>query len=153
MPAQRLQRFEGRLFTEDGCLFMVVGVDDAAGTARISCRLDGHLQIIDMPLADVARRIGACTAVVMDNLNSPETQKRLQESKDGWYFTAREGKQGPFATASEAASQLCRYILRMQTVPVPAMPRTGTPLARDVASAPLPRRRVADARSGVSHHV
>ncbi|MEZ5595661.1 MAG: DUF6316 family protein [Pseudomonadales bacterium] len=150
MPAQRLQRFEGRLFTEDGCLFMVVGVDDAAGTARISCRLDGHLQIIDMPLADVARRIGACTAVVMDNLNSPETQKRLQESKDGWYFTAREGKQGPFATASEAASQLCRYILRMQTGPQ-STPRAPTPPTFDGAR--IPQRRIADSRATIETRV
>lgn len=111
-----LSRLEGRLFTESGCLFLVVSVDEAAGTARVSGRIDGSVQVMVMPLAEVARRVAASTGVILDNLNAPEHDERLMHAADGWYFAAREGRIGPFPTREEAARGLAGYVLSMQTV-------------------------------------
>ena len=108
-----LRRFEGRLFAEGGCLFMVVHVDEAAEVARVTCRVDGQTQVIQMPLPEVARRLS--TGLVLDNLNGPETTRRLLRRKDGWYFSAREGQMGPFDSEKSAGRELVRYILCMQT--------------------------------------
>ncbi|MEQ8860748.1 MAG: DUF6316 family protein [Pseudomonadales bacterium] len=138
--AKPLGRFEGRLFAEGGCLFMVVHADEAAGTARVSCRVDRQTQVIDMPLAHVAKRVSTGAQLVLDNLNGPESTRRIRKSKDGWHFSTREGQMGPFATEQEAARQLGRYILCMQTEPpVRKGPRRAEPAKR-----PAPGRRSED---------
>lgn len=109
-----LGRFEGRLFVEDGCLFMVVAADEATEKARVSCRIDGQTQVIEMPLADVARRVAASAGVILDNLNAPESARRIHEGDDGWYVSSREGRMGPFATHKEAGHELVKHILCMQ---------------------------------------
>jgi hypothetical protein len=111
-----LARFEGRLFAEGGCLFLVVYANEATGTARVTCRLDGQLQVIEMPLAEVAKRVSSSTGLILDNLHGPETEKRIVEQDGGWYFHAREGRIGPFMTRKEAGGKLARYILSMQLV-------------------------------------
>lgn len=111
-----LARFEGRLFAEGGCLFLVVYANEATGEARVTCRLDGQLQVIDMPLVEVARRVSSSTGLILDNLNGPETEKRIVEQDGQWYFQAREGRMGPFPSRKETGRQLVRYILSMQLV-------------------------------------
>ncbi|HEX7036666.1 MAG TPA: DUF6316 family protein [Pseudomonadales bacterium] len=124
-----LSRFEGRLFTEGGCLYMVVKVDEAAGTARVSGRIGGRVQVVERPLHDVTRRVAASTGVILDNLNAPDNEERLTHASDGWYFTAREGRIGPFPSREEAARRLAGYVLSMQTAPGaprgPALPARG----------------------------
>ncbi len=112
-----LGRFEGRLFAEGGCLFMVVRADEAAGTARVSVRVDRQTQVIDMPLPEVAKRVSSGAQLVLDNLNGPDSVRRIKKQQDGWHFTTREGLMGPYDSEQDAARQLGRYILCMQTEP------------------------------------
>ncbi len=109
-----LARFEGRLFAEGGCLFLVVHVDEDRGVARVTCRVDGHSQAVDMPLSEVARRICTGHALMLDNLNSRATERRVLEEGDGWYFASREGRMGPFGSRDECSRELVRYVLSMQ---------------------------------------
>lgn len=111
-----LARVEGRLFSEAGCLFLVVHADEAAGLARVTCRMDGQVQVVEMPLSDVVKRVASSTGLMLDNLNAPETARRIFEEQDGWYFTSREGRIGPFGSRKRAGHQLVSYILSMQTV-------------------------------------
>jgi len=141
----RTKRFEGRLFAESGCLFMVVAVDEPEGKARVSCRLDGQSVVLDMPLAEVSRRISASSGIQLDNLNSPDSRRRLQRLDDGWHFTSREGLMGPYPTEKDAARELARYVLSRQTDGLQTAPNS-----REAAPAPgsgtanTPRRRSAD---------
>jgi hypothetical protein len=108
-----LHRFEGRLFAEGGCLFMVVHTDEAAESARVTCRFGDHTEVLDMPLAEVARRVSAAP-LSLDNLTGPKAEKRLVEQANGWYFAAREGLMGPHESRQEASRALARYVLSMQ---------------------------------------
>lgn len=134
------KRLEGRLFAEGGCLFMVVSTNGSEGTARVSCRLDGHQQIIEMPLLEVTRRVGSSSRLILDNLSGPESARRILDKKDGWYFSTREGLMGPYASGEEAASALGRYILSMQSV----APSAEDPL-NPAEAAQQPGRRASDA--------
>lgn len=110
----RLGRFEGRLFAEGGCLFLVVHADEATDMARVTCRIDGQRQVVDMPLAEVAQRVASNTGLILDNLNGPESKRRIFHRHDGWYFSAREGEMGPFPSQQDARRKLVTYILSMQ---------------------------------------
>ena len=110
-----MKRFEGRLFAEGGCLFMVLSTDETSGTAQVSCRMDGQQLVLEMPLVEVSRRVASSNGLILDNLNSPESRKRLSETDEGWCFTTREGTEGPFETREEAARELGRYVLSRQT--------------------------------------
>lgn len=114
MTDTRLRRFEGRLFTDDGILFLVVAADHATETARVSCRVEGTTQVVDMPLSEVARRLTARPDLKLDNLNGPNAARRIVCQDGEWFFTAREGLQGPFDTSDAAKHGLARHILRMQ---------------------------------------
>ncbi len=111
------RRLEGRLFAEAGTMFMVLDADDRAGTARVSCRLDGEQQVVEMPLAEAVRRISTASTLILDNMNSPESLRRISRQGDHWYFASREGSIGPYLSKTDAAHNLCRYILAMQTTP------------------------------------
>jgi hypothetical protein len=112
-----MKRFEGRLFAEGGCLFMVLSTDESSNTAQVSCRMEGQQLVLDMPLNQVSRRVASSTGLLLDNLNSPESRKRLMETDEGWCFTTREGTMGPYETREDAARELGRYVLSMQTGP------------------------------------
>jgi hypothetical protein len=133
---KRVGRLEGRLFADDGCLFMVLGVDEEQGLATVSCRVAGTRQVVEMPIDQVYQRISSERALILDNLNGSETLRRVHEGEDGWYFVSREGAQGPFVSKDVAANQLCRYILTMQTrtMEAPAVtrpsPNRGAPRRR-----------------------
>ena len=113
---RRLERIEGRLFTEGGCLFLVVSVDTNAGAARVSCRVDGKTQIFEMPLAEVTQRVSSGANLILDNLNAPDSVKRIRQKDGVWFFAAREGQIGPYDSQEQARQELVKYILSMQTV-------------------------------------
>lgn len=112
----RLNRYEGRLFAESGTLFMVVQADAENDAARVSYRVKDETHVIEMPLSEVAKRVSAGSNLILDNLNSPESAKRLLEQEDGWYFASREGEIGPYESKADAGQAMGRYILSMQSV-------------------------------------
>jgi len=117
---------------------MVVAVNESEGSARVSCRLDGQSVVLDMPLADVSRRITASAGIQLDNLNGPETKRRLLLEDDAWHFTTREGRMGPYPTQKDAARELARYVLRMQSDPNAPKKSAAVPPGSG------PRRRTSD---------
>ncbi len=136
---KRVGRLEGRLFADDGCLFMVLNVDDEQGIATVSCRVAGTRQVLDMPIDHVYQRISSERSLILDNLNSADTLRRVFEETDGWHFVSREGNMGPFDSKDTAANQPCRYILSMQTL------AAETPLSlRPSPNRGSPRRRTED---------
>lgn len=106
-----LGRLEGRLFVEAGRLCMVVEVDEEAGIGRVSTRIDGTQQVIEMPIAEVGRRISLGANLVLDNVSESELAKRIVRKKDGWFFSAREGLQGPYRSGEEAEKRLTQHVL------------------------------------------
>lgn len=134
-----LSRFEGRLFAEGGCLFLVVHVDQATGIGRVTCRIDDVTQVTELPLAEIARRVSQGAELILDNLNGPQAVQRLLRRKGGWYFSSREGEIGPFDSKQEAGQQLARYILSMQSQGSPRRGATRFGARReDLAAAPQP---------------
>ncbi len=109
-----MNRLEGRLFTESGTLFMVVHADEANDKAQVSFRVNEQTQVLDLPFSEAAARVAKGANLILDNLNSPESAKRILEMKDGWYFASREGEIGPYESKEEAGQRLGRYILSMQ---------------------------------------
>lgn len=134
------RRLEGRLFAEAGTMFMVLDADDRSGIARVSCRLDGEQQVVEMPLAEVVRRISTASSLILDNMNSPDSLRRITRQGDSWYFASREGAIGPYASKSEAAQNLCRYILTMQTTPPSARPTAQSITVDEIPRASTRRR-------------
>lgn len=109
-----LNRLEGRLFVEQGMLFYVLHVDSKTGMARVSVREDGKQSVVEMPVHEIGAKVGACTQLTLDGLQSPQTEKRVFEGKDGWYYKAREGEFGPFDDESTAKKELKNYIIKVQ---------------------------------------
>jgi hypothetical protein len=144
------KRFEGRLFAEGGCLFMVLATDPAEGTAQVSCRMDGQQLVIDMPLTEVSKRISSSTSLVLDNLNGPDTKQRIIEQENGWCFSAREGLMGPYPSEQEAARALGRYILSMQTVTPAGEKAPAAPVERSTGSSSAHQRRSSDVPENVT---
>ena len=114
--SRNLNRLEGRLFTESGTLFMVVHADEANDQAQVSFCINEETQVLDLPFSEAAARVAKGANLILDNLNSPESAKRILEMKDGWYFASREGEMGPYESKEEAGQRLGRYILSMQEI-------------------------------------
>lgn len=114
MPSTRL---EGRLFTRDGQLCMVVEVDTEQGTARVSCPDQDKPQVIEVPICEVVERLSATPNLRLDGLNSDSTANRIVQRDEGWFFTSREGLQGPYDSDTRAHQALGAYILHSQEVP------------------------------------
>jgi hypothetical protein len=113
---RQLNRLEGRLFTKSGTLFLVVHADEASDTAQVSFCVNEETQVLDLPFSEAAARVASGASLILDNLNSPESVRRILEMKDGWYFASREGEMGPYPSREEAGQQLGRYILSMQEI-------------------------------------
>ena len=111
-----MNRLEGRLFTKSGTLFMVVHADEANDKAQVSFRINDETQVLELPFTEAAARVAKGANLILDNLNSPESAKRILEMKDGWYFASREGEMGPYESKEEAGQRLGRYILSMQEI-------------------------------------
>ena len=103
MHATNVKRFEGRLFAEEGRLCLVVEVKEEDRT------------ILEMPIAEVGKRLSAGSDLVLDNLNGEQAKKRVVKKKDGWFFSAREGLKGPFDTEDAAEAGLQEHVLAAQS--------------------------------------
>lgn len=103
-------RFEGRLFIDEGRLHFVVEVDVDAGFARVSFRADEQYQVVEMPLAEVATHLATSSKIVLDGMGSADKADRITQDSDGWYFDTRDGRKGPYPTDDEAAEALEDYI-------------------------------------------
>ncbi|MCZ6643568.1 MAG: DUF6316 family protein [Gammaproteobacteria bacterium] len=112
--ALNAKAIEGRLFTQEGRLYFVVEVDTEAGFARVSCRAEGVQQVIQMPISEVGLRISSSSNLLLDNLNTTETSTRIVQRPDGWFFTTREGLNGPYLSDTDANLALSRHILSVQ---------------------------------------
>lgn len=115
MSTSQLERFEGRLFARDGRLHFVVHACEATNIARVSCRIDDERKLIEMPLTEVRQLICSDADLSLDNVNGRASSERIVEKKDGWYFSAREGLKGPYASKDEAQSELNSYIVAAQS--------------------------------------
>jgi hypothetical protein len=115
MPSTLTNRLEGRLFSDQGRLHLILDVDTDAGLARVSFRADDQQQITQMPIADVCQLLATVGPLKLDGLNAEDTAKRVIEEIDGWYFTTREGPEGPYDTADQAKTALSKFILAIQS--------------------------------------
>ena len=107
-------RFEGRLFSDKGRLYFVLEVDTESGFAQVSCRTDGEQQVIQMPVSEVGLRLSSSSNLRLDGLSTADTSNRIIQQTDGWFFTTREGSQGPYLSDTEANLALSKYILSAQ---------------------------------------
>ena len=108
------QRLTGRLFIEQGRLCMVLAVDHETGLATVSQQIDGHRLLEERPVADLIGMIAANGKIILDGLSAKETESRAFERGDAWYFSSREGEQGPFDDEVTARSALKKHILSAQ---------------------------------------
>jgi hypothetical protein len=126
-----LHRYEGRLFAAGGLLFLVVHVDQDNDRATVTCRIDGATQAIEMPCADLLKRLHQSTPLLLDNLQGPAAARRVFSDGGGWYFRSREGDQGPYRSRGEAEQHLIRYVLLMQSAPRGSRVVTGRAIAEN----------------------
>ena len=113
-------RFEGRLFSAGGRLHLVIDVDTDSGFARVSYRGNGEQKIVQMPISELGARIDSGASLQLDELNGEASSERIQQKSDGWFFSTREGLQGPFASKDEANSALNDHIVSAQSEPATA---------------------------------
>lgn len=114
-PATLNNRLEGRLFSDQGRLHLILDVDTDAGMARVSFRADDEQQVVQMPIADICQKLATGGTLQLDGLNTEDTAKRVVQQVDGWYFTTREGPEGPYPTADQAREGLNQFILAKQS--------------------------------------
>jgi len=110
-----VNRFEGRLFVDKGRLCMVVEADELTGVGRVSSRVDGKTIVTEMPVAEIAQRLSMAAKMTLDSIGSATAARRIEQRADGFFFTAREGLQGPFASTEEAEEELDRHLLMAQS--------------------------------------
>lgn len=108
------QRCEGRLFSREGNLCLVVGIDLESGYASVSARTESGPQVTQMPLSEVVACLAAVPQLKLDGISSERLKARVLEKDDGWYFSTREGEKGPFASEKQAQRRLTKYILMAQ---------------------------------------
>ncbi len=111
-------RFEGRLFVDEGRLYFVLDVDTESGIARASCRVDGVQQVVQIPISEVGLRLASGSNLLLDGLN--DTSNRIIRQTDGWFFSTREGLDGPYPSDSDAKLALSRHILSVQGTSAPS---------------------------------
>ena len=108
-------RMEGRLFSAEGRLYFILDVDTDSGFARVSCRADGVQQIIEMSISEVGLRLSSGSNLLLDNVSTEDTSNRIIQRNDGWFFSTREGLNGPYLSDTEANLALNKYILSVQS--------------------------------------
>ena len=108
-------RMEGRLFSEEGRLYFILDVDTDSGFARVSFRADGIQQIIRMSISEVGLRLSSGTSLLLDGLGTADTSNRIIQRNDGWFFSTREGLNGPYRSDTDANLALGKYILSAQS--------------------------------------
>lgn len=108
-------RMEGRLFSEEGRLYFILDVDTDSGFARVSCRADGVQQVIQMSISEVGLRLSSGSNLLLDNVSGEDTSNRIIQQNDGWFFSTREGLNGPYRSDDDANMALNKYILSVQS--------------------------------------
>lgn len=103
-------RFEGRLFSDEERLYFVLDVDTESGVARVSCRAEDGPKVIQMPVAEVGRRLSTSSNPCLDGLSSSDPSGRILKQAGGWFFTTREGMKGPYLSDTEANVALKKHI-------------------------------------------
>jgi len=114
LNATLAKRYEGRLFVEDGRLHMVVEVDVDNDTALVSCNNGSGPRVDPWPIAEIGNRLSSENGLLLDGMTRADQSERITEKDEGWFFTSREGLQGPFKTHAETAKALKDYILATQ---------------------------------------
>ena len=107
-------RFEGRLFSDEGRLYLVLDVDTESGFARVSCRVDGEQLVLQMPVTEVGLRLSTSSSLLLDGLNSQKASGRIVQQNDGWFFATREGLKGPYKSDAQANQALKKHTLSFQ---------------------------------------
>jgi len=102
-------RFEGRLFSDEGRLHMVLDVNRESGSARVSYSDEGKPQVIEMPIGELGLRLSNNPGLVLEGMNRTNPSSRLVQKTDGWFFTTREGLRGPHASEAEAEQALNEF--------------------------------------------
>jgi len=80
----------------------------------VSCRISDATEVIVMPISEVIDRLGSSNTLKLDRLSSEETEERVVEKNNHWFFKAREGEYGPFESEKTAKHALKRHILSAQ---------------------------------------
>ena len=114
LNATLAKRYEGRLFVDEGRLHLILDVDVAAGTAAVSSNDGSGPQVKQWPVSEIANRLSAENGQLLDGLARTDQSERITEKEEGWFFTSREGLQGPFTTEAGATKALKDYILTTQ---------------------------------------
>ena len=114
LNATLAKRYEGRLFVDEGRLPLVLDVDVAAGTAAVSSNDGSGPKVTEWPGAEISNRLSAENGLLLDGLTRSDQSERITEKEEGWFFTSREGLQGPFTTEAGATKALKDYILTTQ---------------------------------------
>lgn len=94
---------------------MVVEADELSGVGRISSRVDGKTTVVEMPIAEIGKRLSTAAKMTLDSIGSATSARRIEQRSDGWFFSAREGLQGPFASREAAEDELDRHLLEAQS--------------------------------------
>ena len=108
-------RLEGRLFADEGRLYLVIDVDTEAGFARVSYRADGQQQVAQIPISEVSLRLSFGSNLLLDGASTADKSNRIIKKTDGWFFTTRDGVNGPYQSETEATEALSKYILSVQS--------------------------------------
>ncbi len=114
LNATLAKRYEGRLFVDDGRLHMIVEVDVDNSTAYVSSNDGSGPQVNPWPVTEVGNRLSSENGLLLDGLARADESERLTEKEEGWFFTSREGLQGPFKNHTQAGKALKDYILTTQ---------------------------------------
>ena len=109
-----VNRYEGRLFSEEGRLCFVLDVDTESGFARIGYQDESGHQVKLMAVSEVGLRLNTGSNLSLDSLGSNDRSDRVVEKADGWFIATREGLQGPFPSDNEANQALSRHTLSVQ---------------------------------------
>lgn len=117
LNATLAKRYEGRLFVEDGRLHMVVEVDVNSGTAYVSCNDGTGPRVQPWRVMDVGARLSSENGLLLDGLARADQSERITEKDEGWFFTSREGLQGPYASHAAATDALKQFLLVTQSRP------------------------------------
>ncbi len=80
----------------------------------MSCRINDVTEVIVIPISEVIDHLWTSNALKLDRLSSEETTQRVVEKDSHWFFQAREGEYGPYASVQTATHALKRHILSAQ---------------------------------------
>ena len=110
MDNHQIKKLEGRLFTRNGQLCLVLSVDLEHRLARVSTAHEGKHKVTELPLPEVQAMVAAEPRVILESLRDPQRRERIEQTDLGWFFNAREGRQGPYPTREEASAELQRHV-------------------------------------------